>query len=254
MSLKKQIPIIFENTHYFIVNKPPGIPSQPPDCRTWGRTHPNLDPTPLLERFKAIYYSHREVELCRTVHRLDHCVTGGMLIAKTKDASVKFSRFLQKGGNHGYKLQRKYVAIVESSGRFNKPNNYEIKYGPKYNFLISHGGREITKFKEVDENCIVLQLVTGKKHQIRNHVSQILNQPILNDKKYGSTVNFPELFNDQIALHSACIITKIGLQTKTHLIPMEYNNTGQLWSRKYVNEEGEFTLPIKDVLMENWDQ
>lgn len=77
MSLKKQIPIIFENTHYFIVNKPPGIPSQPPDCRTWGRTHPNLDPTPLLERFKAIYYSHREVELCRTVHRLDHCVTGG---------------------------------------------------------------------------------------------------------------------------------------------------------------------------------
>lgn len=73
---EKQIPIIFENTHYFIVNKPPGIPSQPPDCRTWGRTHPNLDPTPLLERFKAIYYSHREVELCRTVHRLDHCVTG----------------------------------------------------------------------------------------------------------------------------------------------------------------------------------
>ena len=144
MSLKKQIPIIFENTHYFIVNKPPGIPSQPPDCRTWGRTHPNLDPTPLLERFKAIYYSHREVELCRTVHRLDHCVTGGMLIAKTKDASVKFSRFLQKGGNNGYKLQRKYVAIVESSGRFNKPNNYEIKYGPKYNFLISHGGRAVS--------------------------------------------------------------------------------------------------------------
>lgn len=58
----------------------------------------------------------------------------------------------------------------------------------------------------------------------------------------------------KLALHSACIITKIGMQTKTHLIPMEHNNTGQLWSRKYVNEEGEFTLPIKEVLLENWDQ
>lgn len=253
MSLKRQIPIVFENAHYFIVNKPPGIPSQPPDSRSWGRTHPNLDPTPLLERFKADYYSHKQVELCRTVHRLDHCVTGGMLIAKTKNASVKFSRFLQKGGNKGYQLKRKYVAIVESSAHFNETNNYEVNYGPHYNFLISHGGREITKFKVVDEQCVVLQLVTGKKHQIRHHVSQILNQPILNDQKYGSTAKLPELFKDQIALHSACVMTKIGLQTKTHLIPMEFNNTGKLWSRKYVDEEGEFIPSIKDALMENWD-
>ncbi|EJT42908.1 PUS5-like protein [Saccharomyces kudriavzevii IFO 1802] len=253
MSLKRQISIIFENAHYFIVNKPPGTPSQPPDSRTWKRTHPDLDPTPLLENFKTLYSSDKQVESCRTVHRIDHCVTGGMLIAKTKDASAKFSRFLRKGGNNGYKLQRKYVAIVEQPSRLNETSNSDINYGPQYNSLISHDGKQITKFKKVDDQCIILQLVTGKKHQIRYHLSQILNQPILNDQKYGSTAKLPRAFKNQIALHSACITTKIGLQTKWHLIPMKYNNTGELWPRKYVSEEGEFISSIKDVLMENWD-
>ena len=253
MCIKRQIPIIFENAHYLIVNKPPGIPSQPPDTRTWGRTHPGLDPTPLLDRFKTIYCSYKQVELYRTVHRLDHCVTGGMLIAKTKDASIKFSRFLQKGGNKGYKLLRKYVAIVERPSCLDKRFNDQVNNGSHYNSLVSHDGRQITKFKLIDEQCIVLQLVTGKKHQIRQHLSQILNQPILNDQKYGSTSKLTTPFKDQIALHSACIITKIGLQTQTHLIPMKFNNTGKLWSRRYVNEEGEFISQIKDVLIENWD-
>ncbi|CAI1582551.1 hypothetical protein SEUBUCD646_0L02280 [Saccharomyces eubayanus] len=253
MSLKKQIPIAFENAHYFIVNKPPGILSQPPDSRTWRRTHPDLDSTPLLVRFKTLYSSDKDVEACRTVHRLDHCVTGGTLIAKTKNASMMFSRFLQKGGNKGYKLRRKYVAIVEHSSHSKEPVSNEVGYGLKYNSLISHEGKQITKFKKVDDRCIVLQLVTGKKHQIRYHVSQILNQPIVNDQKYGSPIKLPRAFHNQIALHSACITTKIGLQTEVHLIPMEFNNNGELWPRKYVDEEGEFNSLIKKVLLENWD-
>lgn len=42
-------------------------------------------------------------------------------------------------------------------------------------------GDSIQKFR----NMLGIKLITGRKHQIRCHLSDYLQQPILNDVKYG---------------------------------------------------------------------
>ena len=37
-------------------------------------------------------------------------------------------------------------------------------------------------------NLLGIKLITGRKHQIRCHLTDYLNNPILNDKKYGGVM------------------------------------------------------------------
>lgn len=37
-------------------------------------------------------------------------------------------------------------------------------------------------------NLLGIKLITGRKHQIRCHLSDYLNNPIMNDKKYGGVL------------------------------------------------------------------
>ncbi|EDO16400.1 hypothetical protein Kpol_1030p8 [Vanderwaltozyma polyspora DSM 70294] len=247
MSISSMIPICYRNSNYIIVNKPFNVLSQPGYIGSWkcvGLSSPVV-PVLLDDLIKQNAGKDENVTEWRTVHRLDKLVTGGVLIATNKNSAIKFSKNLRYGGNKGYKFTRRYVALVENS------LNVNTRKIPEFGQINFDG--MISNYKQFDESCFIFDLVTGGKHQIRKHLSLCLGRPILNDVKYNATP-ITEIDRNQIALHSACIKTNIGLQSREHLIPMIFNNDGLLWKRKYVNERGEFLEQIQDILLEEWDE
>lgn len=234
---KLRVPIIYNGKNYLIVNKAVGIFCQPPDLREWHKAQ-REDPPVLLDILRENSGICNVQEL-RTVHRLDSRVTGGVLIAKNKNSAVQFAKNLKKGGNFGFAFTRKYVALVSGT-----PKEPVSEQG-----IICKDGM-ITQYKRIKENCLVVQLHTGKKHQIRKHLAQVLGQPLLNDLKYGGKQISGA--GDQIALHSAFIKTKIGLQVNEHLIPVPSSETA-LWS-ECLGSDGHFDTLIQNTLLENWKE
>lgn len=129
------------------------------------------------------------------------------------------------------------------------PGKGDPKYLNEYGIIDKMG--MVSKYRRFDEKCILVELSTGQKHQIRKHLSHILKQPVLNDVKYGGPL-LPHTDPLQIALHAACVKTKIGLQKREHLIPMTFNNNGKLWDRRYLDEKGNFIPEIQKMLLEEW--
>lgn len=214
----RELSVLFENLHYLVVYKPPGYLSQPGLRK---------DSRPILfdELVKQCANHDIDTSEWRTVHRLDACVSGGMLIAKTKNAATMFGRNLKYGGNKGYGLVRRYVAMVDPT----KSSNL-TQYPPTG---VLKSDNMVTKYKRVRNNCLIVELVTGKKHQIRKQLSGLLNSPILYDQKYGSE---QDMHNpDQIALHSAFIETTIGRTSQNHLIPVQLQDRS-IWDSITTNE------------------
>ncbi|CEP61457.1 pseudouridine synthase PUS5 LALA0_S03e03290g [Lachancea lanzarotensis] len=237
MSKGSALGILDVRKAYLVVNKPAGVFSQPPDMAKWRRNHGESQPPLLLDMVRSSMRQHQlECDGLRTVHRLDTNVTGGVLIARDKNAAALFSRYLRKGGNSGHKLVRKYVALVDgtASGLANE------------GVLESNGMK--TWYRKIDSGALMLQLRTGKKHQIRRQLVQDLSLPILNDVKYGARP-IPSA-GYLIGLHSASIHTQVGLQKEIHLIPVDLGRTS-LWSA-YVDETGSFNPQVQKMLVEDW--
>ncbi|AQZ17309.1 PUS5 (YLR165C) [Zygosaccharomyces parabailii] len=246
---KPFLQIVYECNHYLLVNKPPNVLSQPGDSNRWflrgvyKNQHDNRCKVLLDELRAQRFLQSKDIMEWRLVQRLDCCVTGGILIAKNKNAAACFSRNLKLGGNKGFKLKRKYVALVQEIP--------DSKTHLKDCGLIDKNGM-ISKYRRFDENCILVELVTGKKHQVRQHLSKELKQPILNDIKY-SGLQIAGADAAQIALHSAFVKTLIGQQNREHLIPMIFRNDETLWNRRYLEPNGQFIPEIRKLLLEDWD-
>lgn len=234
LAMKLKLDALYNGKNYLIVNKPSNVHCQPPDMNFWFRTHPD-PPLVLMDMLRESNFQDEDVSL-KPVHRLDNVVTGGVLIAKGRMAAANFSKNLKKGGNYGFKMVRKYVALVSRTTKY-LANEGTLK-----------SGGMITHYRKIDEHCLALQLHTGKKHQIRRHLSQVLDRPILNDITYGGIR--VEGINNQIALHSAYIKTKIGFQENHHMIPIVRGNDN-LWSQ-YVDHRLQFRQDIQEILAQDW--
>ena len=115
------------------------------------------------------------------IHRLDYPTSGVLLVGKTSAAIMELSQLFETK-----KIQKTYLAIcignMQNSGTIDKPiegkpslSSYEVLKtvnSPRFKFL----------------NLVKLSPKTGRRHQLRIHLSSINNQ-ILGDKEYGN----PEL-------------------------------------------------------------
>lgn len=135
------------------------------------------------------------------VHRLDRETSGLMIFAKT--AEVQHT--LQENWKQLI-TERTYIAVTE--GVFAEKNGEISSYLHENNVYVvfsdqnPEGGKKAVTHYEVlksNRNYSMLQvrLDTGRKNQIRVHMQDI-GHSIINDKKYGSTVN-PI---DRLGLHS----------------------------------------------------
>ena len=109
------------------------------------------------------------------VHRLDRATTGLMLLCHTKNAARLFSQKFANG-----EVDKRYQAIVK--GDFSSfPEEYKVE-------SLLAGKNSISYFTCLDYHkgysLLDVKLLTGRKHQIRKHLSE-LGFPIVGDRLYG---------------------------------------------------------------------
>ncbi|WHH61439.1 RluA family pseudouridine synthase [Petroclostridium sp. X23] len=197
------IEIVYEDEHLLLVNKQPGISVHPDK-------HANQDTlidmaTRYLNQNKDYISSMPNTDLPALCHRLDHYTGGIVIIAKTKEA---LRIMLEKIKNR--EVKKYYQCLVKGCP---SPMEGELKHFLVKNELKSRvymhdipqkgGLTAITKYKVTKPGDIVshleVELITGRTHQIRAHLSYI-GHPILGDDKYGD-----RRLNKQFGVKHQCL-------------------------------------------------
>lgn len=175
--------ILFEDQHLMIINKPAGLVVHPaPGHYTGTLVNAVLYHCPDL---KGIGAEKRP----GIVHRLDMGTSGVMVVAKDQQTHEGLVNLFSV-----HDIERRYEALVSGSpltmegtikttiGR--SPNNRQ-----KMAANVKHGKNAVTHYKTLQKfkygTHMELKLETGRTHQIRVHLSQILHAPIFCDPVYG---------------------------------------------------------------------
>ena len=196
--MTQTLEILYEDNHLLAVNKPPLLPTmgvaegQPSVLAAAKQLIKRRDQKP-----GNVYLG--------VISRLDAPVTGALLIAKTSKAAARMNAQFRDR-----KVEKIYRAIVEG---IPGPGEQELQH-----FLRKDDRhrrvhvtqkdsdtaqearlrfRVLQRIPQKDITLIEVQLLTGRKHQIRVQMSAI-GHPILGDRKYKSSVHF----TPGIALHS----------------------------------------------------
>lgn len=204
--------IIFENTGYFVVEKPSGWISNEAGTTT---TQPVIQ-TWVKKNFKYSLNGNWEAR-DGLVHRLDKETSGILLIAKTKESFEALqSQFKDR------LVQKTYIALVHGQVDLSVGKTGEIKETVgrlpwrRDRFGILPGGRESSTiykvlgfYKNEREKFTLLELTpkTGRTHQIRIHLKHI-GHPIVSDTFYAGrkTSRKDRLWCLRLFLHAGGII------------------------------------------------
>ena len=153
--------IIFDCKDYLILNKPYGYASQ-----DGLKVKKNI--IDILNQGGNKYY---------IVHRLDMETTGVMLFAKNREYAKKFSDQFQSRN-----IKKKYYVIVKGSIPKNK-GEIITKEKIMKKEVISKSYFEV-KNKNQKYSFLEVEILTGRKHQIRKQFSE-LGHPVIGDTRYG---------------------------------------------------------------------
>ena len=181
--------VIFENEDFFIVNKEGNIPMHKGTGHKYG----------LSEIFKEIYNS----ENINFANRLDYETSGLVIGCKT----LKFLRYISEKIRNN-EVHKKYVAVVHGiigKEKFTIENYLAAgEHGVSVARNEIEGKKSITEFrcierklsknnKDTGKTVLGINLVTGRKHQIRVQISNY-GYPIVGDRKYGKNDKSENLY------------------------------------------------------------
>lgn len=170
------LPIVFEDEHLLIINKPAGLAVHGGSGISFG----------VIEQLRAAYPRQKFLEL---VHRLDRETSGLLILAKKRSALVFMHEQIRLG-----LMDKRYYAILK--GRLIDKETH-VK-APLHKYLINTGERRVrvmeggqsahSKFN-IDQilknyTAVRVKIYTGRTHQIRVH-STFLGHCIVGDEKYG---------------------------------------------------------------------
>lgn len=190
--------ILFEDSHLAIIVKPAGMVTHPAPG--------NHDGTLV----NAILYHCPDLQGIGDekrpgiVHRLDKGTSGVMVVAKNQKSH---EGLVQLFAAHDIIRQYQCLALnrkVEGSGTLKSTIGRHPTLRKK---MAAHvrGKEAITHYKVLEsfDNIQHMQMTleTGRTHQIRVHLSQLLNAPILMDELYGSAKNHLKAMPEALQLH-----------------------------------------------------
>ena len=177
--LPKKIRLLHEDAHIIVVHKPAGLLTM--GTRSDKRNTVYAVLTDYVR--KGDSKSRKRIFI---VHRLDKDTSGILLFAKSED----MKRRLQDGWQD---VEKRYLAVVEgvpsrTSGTetsYLAENSAHIVYAtsnPRNGKLSQTVWRVLES--RGDRSLLELLLLTGRKHQIRVHLSD-MGHPVLGDRIYG---------------------------------------------------------------------
>ncbi|MFC0016044.1 MULTISPECIES: RluA family pseudouridine synthase [Allobacillus] len=210
------VPILYEDNHLLVVEKPVNIPVQEDQSK-------DKDLLTLLKEDIKIRHKKPGNVFLALVHRLDRPVGGAMVFAKTSKAASRLSDQLRRKA-----IERTYLAVVHGvpSKAKDQLEDYLVKDHRKNIVRTAKPNEKEAKKAILDYevasekkgfSLLSVKLHTGRPHQIRVQLSS-RGFPLYGDQKYGQRVNKP---GQQIALWS----NKLVLEHPTTKEVMEFTST-----------------------------
>ncbi|MBU1069694.1 RluA family pseudouridine synthase [Myxococcota bacterium] len=178
--IKPPFPILYEDEHLLVAEKPPGILTHGVGESNWKSFFGML----------AAYINEmtKEREHLFIVHRLDKEVTGLLIFAKSLEIQEYFK-------THWKTVEKLYCALVEhappqpegtlESWLHEHPKSLKVSSGPQRPFAKFAVTHYRTLSQEGDYTLLEIKLDTGRKNQIRVQLSD-MGCPIVGDFRYGA--------------------------------------------------------------------
>ena len=182
------VPILFQDDHLVVVDKPAGFLVVPAPGRR-GPTVVDLVSQQLGTRVQA-------------VHRLDEETTGALVLALDDAARTGMDELFRR-----HVVDRSYLALAGAApsppaGRIE--SRLQEDAGGVMRVVQRGGERAITHYETLERRgrccLLVCRLETGRRNQIRAHLAA-LGCPIAGDRKYGFRSRGDENFR-RVMLHS----------------------------------------------------
>ncbi len=181
-----QARLIADEGEYSVWNKPCGMFSQ---GTKWGDHHS-------IARWVELFGLEKyNLKLRPTflVHRLDRATSGLIIVAHSKKMSSRLAQLFETR-----QVKKHYTASVHgdfSNSLVSKIIDEEID-GKKATTIILSSSHE----PENNLSNLTLEIKTGRKHQIRKHLS-MLGYPIIGDRLYGNTLISQETSDLMLTSH-----------------------------------------------------
>lgn len=176
-SLLEKIPVLFEDAHLLVVDKPSGLAVHGGTGLKYG----------LIEVLRQLRPTESYLEL---VHRLDRETSGCLMLAKSRAALLGLHAQLRQHRS----IQKNYVALLKGAWH---GGSQEIRmpltkrpHQPAKRVVdpVQRDAHSIFSPKQLFADCtlVAIELLTGRMHQARMHAAGIGN-PIAGDWLYGDT-------------------------------------------------------------------
>ena len=190
--LPKSLKVVFEDDEIIVIDKPPNLLSIASEAEKERTAYA------MLTHYVRGGNERSPVRVW-IVHRLDQETSGLMVFAKTEASKLKLQEEWESA-------EKRYFALVEGGPKVDKGtvhsflderNPHHVRSVPE----SEHTRHAITHYevlKRSDKFALVeLELVTGRRHQIRVQMKE-LGCPVVGDEKYGAKTNVA----GRLALHS----------------------------------------------------
>jgi len=173
----QELPIVFEDEHILIVDKPCGMLSQP------GKHEDNSVLTRVL-------HSERVLHGPVLVHRLDMDTSGLLLMAKSRSTHRVLQQQFERRQIHKRYQARLSLPVSAMGGVIQLPIRLDVDNRPTQVVCHEFGKPSTTLWRRThsqDSHAVTFYPITGRTHQLRLHAAagSGLNNPIQGDRLYG---------------------------------------------------------------------
>lgn len=127
------------------------------------------------------------------VHRLDREAAGLILVAHDRAAAAALSKLFQGRG-----IEKLYA--VQVSGAIGVAGDSRRIETPLDGDLATTVYKVVTYDAVRDATCLQVQLITGRKHQIRRHMADV-GHPVIGDGRYGTAGEALQLVATTLRFH-----------------------------------------------------